>query len=84
MDSIEKAFPLLCQGALRWIPRALISNILENAAGHKGRSKSVDDTESAKRKGKNGESNHSIEESTLKRRRPARIATAGDEISSGE
>ena len=40
MDSLEKVYPLLSQASARWTTRALISNVLENAAGHKRRLRS--------------------------------------------
>ena len=73
MDSIEKVYPLLSQASARWTTRALISNILENAAGHKRRSRSskerCDGVE-------NSGENVSMDESTPKRqRRPKKRKT---------
>ena len=76
MDSLEARYPLLKQGAMRWTTRALLANVLENAAGHKKRSKV------SKRKPEavnNNEDSVSLEETTPKRRRRFEVSLEDDE-----
>ena len=70
MDSLEKVYPLLSQASARWTTRALISNVLENAAGHKRRLRSSKERDEGVED--SGE-NVSMDESTPKRQsRPKR------------
>ena len=70
MDSIENVYPLLSQASARWTTRALISNVLENAAGHKRRLRSSKERDEG---AENSGENVSMDESTPKRQsRPKR------------